>query len=294
MSTEIVPNSAPESFETQAPPTSPHNALRRLPQTIHAIGLEPRLLRAPDGQTDEILAHKPGAKGRAMVIENWLRDDRDLPIGHQVRVSGEGYMTEFVSQDILHVLAREFSDGADETESYGVILAPYVLDKTDEQNRGGDMLLVKHHPDGSATAISLIDVKMARPSRTNEAGRQSNTARRLKTGMNRKLDYPIPAIVVFLGDTTFVNQKGERLTLRQYIDTVVYALAKQDQLEEFLPQIDRGSMEALFDQVRHQVHKACLATKGKIKETAETKEVLDRMLYQLATTDKVLGSRTRH
>ena len=68
-------------------------------------------------------------------------------------------------------------------------------------------------------------------------------------------------------------------------------MAKEDAFIGFLPGVARGSEETIFDHMRERVHRGCLATKEKIKITAQSRTELDAMLFQVALTDKVLGSR---
>lgn len=276
-------------FEKKASKFSPRKPLRCLPETVRAIGLQPQAFRTPDGQVRVVEPYIPGATGKAQIFENWLDAPEGIKKDHPVRVSGEGHATEFVMQDILHVMAREYI--TIQESAYGVLPAPYALDPSDKENRGGDLLLVRYDDEGIPNVICLIDIKMSPQSHTKENGKTVNTTRRLKSGMNRRLSYPVPVIVVFVGDIPIEQQTGKIVSLRDYIAESAYHMAKEDAFTGFLPGIARGYEDAIFAHMRERIHKGCLATKEKIKETAKSRGELDAMLFQVALTDKILGSR---
>lgn len=254
--------------------------LHRVPQTYKDRALQPRYLRAPNGGVDILLPHKIGVAGKASLLHEWLNGKK--------RSDGPGNFAEHVTKDIFQTMADAFGN----TEDFCIEPAPPQFDGSNRKNgdKGGDLLLIKDHKDGTSTIVCLIDVKTSLPTHTNQKGETKTRKRNLRSGMNRRLSYPIPVIVVRTGGINISTVSGRQYPFLDYLNGPVFQSASQDMYTELLD-IDPTSYDELFRQIREEVHRGCIATKSRIQESAPDRMTLDRMLYQLALTDKILGIR---
>lgn len=181
-----------------------------------------------------------------------------------------GFLLEMLGYEAINKMCREAR------MPYRALYAPYQLDMSRGQNKGGDILLVKEYEDGSCAPICLIDIKT------------KGGINKLRSGMHWGIQRPLPSIVIPMSGIVWEDSDFKQHSTKSFLTHKVRRLAEYNQ-ETFLSLLSSLGEVRLLEAMRQKFSDSCDRTRACIQAQSLPDGLERELLIKLGITEQILG-----